>query len=225
MLDQVISVNKPVGPTSHDIVDQIRRALPRKIKVGHAGTLDPLASGVLVIGIGPGTKQINQIMDTEKEYLAGITLGATSATDDSEGPIIITPNPPLPPSTLDIDSVISKLIGHVDQIPPAYSAIKTSGQRAYDRARSGEKFELKARKVWIKSIDVISYEYPLLTLRITTGKGVYIRSIARDIGQALGTGAYMSSLIRTKVGKWTTEQSFSPEEAIAHLASQANQQL
>lgn len=230
-IDTVIAVNKPVGPTSHDIVDSIRRALvkimtkTKRIKVGHAGTLDPLASGVLVIGIGTGTRLMNEIVEDEKEYFAEITLGATSITDDSEGPI--TPVAPLVPdeansmlimpTLLDVEAILPRFIGLIDQTPPAYSAIKTAGVPAYKRARAGETVAMTSRKVLIKQIEILSYTYPKITIRVVTGKGVYIRSLARDIGAALGTGAYMSALTRTRVGKWRIEESFTPSQAIAYL--------
>lgn len=239
-LSAIIAINKPVGPTSHDIVDGIRRYIIQslntsaasavdgakvrsksKIKVGHAGTLDPLASGILIIGIGRGTSLMNEIMEDEKEYLAEITLGATSQTDDSDGPITVWQALDLSkaviPTASDIERIIPQFIGLIDQVPPIYSAIKTAGVPAYKKARAGADIKMQPRKVLIKNIKIESYNYPLLKIHVTTGKGVYIRALARDIGAALGTGAYMSALIRTRVGKWSLTEALTPLQATQHL--------
>lgn len=195
------AVYKPKGMTSHDVVDKIRQITNIK-KVGHAGTLDPLAQGVLVIGVGrEATKRLNEVVKKEKEYLATIQLGATSTTDDKEGKIIKTQK--IKKTKKQINKVLKKFVGHIEQIPPAFSAIKIKGRPAYKIARKGSTPKLKPRKVEIKKIELIEYKYPAIKLRVTTGPGVYIRSLARDIGQQLKTGGYLTDLERTRVGKFT----------------------
>lgn len=208
---RIIAVYKPVGPTSHDIVNRVRRATGER-RVGHAGTLDPLASGVLVVAVGrESTKQIQSIVESEKEYVAGIRLGQSSTTDDAEGekhdgPAIN------PPAEVDIKKMLDGFIGEIEQVPPAFSAIKIGGKAAYKLARKGQSVELKARTVLIKEIELLDYAWPELRIRVVTGPGTYIRSLARDIGQTLGTAAYMSSLERTRVGQFTKEESVRLED-------------
>ncbi|MFA5021212.1 MAG: tRNA pseudouridine(55) synthase TruB [Patescibacteria group bacterium] len=199
----IIAINKPKGPTSFDIVAQVRKITKVK-KVGHAGTLDPLASGVLVVAIGrDDTKKINLIVEKEKEYVADIRLGRTSATDDEEGEKSVVNNNQ--PDELEIIAVLQKFIGEIDQVPPQFSAIKINGRPAYKSARAGRVLEMKPRRVLIKQIELLNYKYPDLKIRVVTGPGVYIRSLARDIGNRLKTGAYMSGLIRTRVGEYKLE--------------------
>jgi len=206
----IISINKPVGPTSFDIVARVRKITGVK-KVGHAGTLDPLASGVLVLAIGrDDTKRINSIVEKEKEYIAEIKLGETSSTDDDEGEKTFISDKV---STLEeVSSILNKFIGEISQVPPQFSAIKIKGKRAYKSARAGEKVEMIARIVLIKEIELLEYDYPLIKIRVVTGPGVYIRSLARDIGQELGTGAYMLGLIRTRVGEYAIDHALTLEE-------------
>ncbi|OGV92917.1 tRNA pseudouridine(55) synthase TruB [Microgenomates group bacterium RIFCSPLOWO2_01_FULL_47_10] len=204
----IISVIKPVGPTSFDVVARVRYLTKIK-KVGHAGTLDPLASGVLVIAIGKeSTTQISSLMLTEKEYVAEITLGANSTTDDSEGEKTQLSNYPIPQLTI-IKQILTSFLGEIQQIPPLYSAIKVGGKRAYKSARKGQQVMLSPRSVIIKRISLISYSWPKLRIKVTCEKGVYIRSLARDIGKKLGTGGYISALDRTRVGNYTYKSSIS----------------
>jgi len=200
----ILAINKPKGPTSHDIIDTIRRKTGEK-KVGHAGILDPLASGVLVVAIGSqDTKKLSSIVKKEKEYLATIELGKKSTTDDSEGKIeVLYTDAKF--SQKDIKDVIQQFIGIVQQIPPVYSAIKIHGTPSHRRVRKGESVELKPREVEIKNIEIESYSWPYLKLRVTTGPGVYIRALARDIGKKLKTGGYLSELERVRVGEYTLE--------------------
>ena len=166
----------------------------------------------MVVAIGAKyTKDIDKIVATEKEYIAEVKLGETSTTDDEEGikKQLTFDHKPL---TNEIEEVIKGFIGRIEQIPPAFSAIKIAGKRAYDLARSGENPEMKPRKVEIKNIGILDYSYPLLRLKVTTAKGVYIRSLARDIGAKLGTGAYLAWLERTRVGKYTKEKSLTLEQ-------------
>ncbi|MFA5047645.1 MAG: tRNA pseudouridine(55) synthase TruB [Patescibacteria group bacterium] len=197
----IIAVYKPKGPSSFRIIGQIRRVTGVK-KVGHAGTLDPLASGILVVGIGrEGTKKLAEAVGQDKEYVAEIELGAESATDDAEGPIIRGSFTKIPKSK--IVPVVKKFIGEIDQVPPIYSAIKVGGRRAYKLARAGKSPQMKARKALIKDIKILAYSWPILKIKVITGPGVYIRALARDIGQELGVGAYMKELERTRVGEFT----------------------
>ncbi len=198
----IIAVYKPKGPTSHDVVDRIRR-LTGERRVGHAGTLDPLASGVLVVGIGrEATKQLAAIVAKEKEYVATIRLGATSATDDAEGTKTLC-RVMAPPARAAIMKTLPHFTGHIVQAPPAYSAIKIRGKKAYALARKGKTPQLRPRPVEIKSITLLSYRWPYLKIRAATGPGVYIRALARDIGAMLGVGAYLADLVRIRVGEFT----------------------
>lgn len=202
----IVAINKPKGPTSHDIVNQIRRITGER-RVGHAGTLDPMAQGVLVVGIGrQSTKQLGELMLGDKTYQAEINLGATSTTDDAEGEIsqIVTSQQPIETQIL---NVISEFIGTIQQVPPAFSAIKMGGTPAYKLARKGVALEMGSRTVTIDAIRIISYSWPILTIEVDCQKGVYIRSLARDIGEKLGVGGYLSKLIRTKVGSYTLDTS------------------
>ncbi len=221
----IINVNKPKGISSFAVVSKVRRVYKIK-KVGHAGTLDPLASGVLVVAIGrEDTKKISEIVGKEKEYIADLKLGRVSESDDAER--IVKNNLELSlfkinlilnfkksifylgfsPKITKIEKVIKKFIGEIKQLPPIFSAIKINGKRAYKSARAGEKIELKTRPVLIKEIEILKYNYPDLKIRVVCGSGTYIRSLARDIGKELGTGAYMSELVRTRVGEFKIEDS------------------
>ncbi len=200
-MEGIFAINKPSGPTSHDMVDQVRRATGIK-KVGHAGTLDPLAHGVLVVAIGrQATRQLAEIVNKEKEYIAEIRLGVESTTDDAEGTKIERVF--IEPSSLDtILAVKRAFVGKIAQIPPHYSAVHVQGRRAYELAREGQSIQLVPREVEVKLIDIISYTWPILTIRVVTGPGVYIRALARDIGNALGVGGYITDLQRTRVGDY-----------------------
>jgi len=176
-------------------------------KVGHAGTLDPLARGVLVIGIGrDGTKNLGNIVKKEKEYLATIKFGSTSVTDDAEGEktkIMVLKKPTLN----EIKKILKKFRGKIFQTPPIFSAIKIQGREAYKLARKGEAVVLKPRRVEIKKIELLTYKWPYLKLKVVTGPGVYVRSLARDIGSKLKVGGYLFSLERTRVGDFTKNKS------------------
>lgn len=202
----IFAIYKPVGPTSHDIVNQLRKITGER-RIGHAGTLDPLASGVLVVAIGREfTKKLSEIVKKEKEYLAKIKFGEYSTTDDQEGEktkvdFLIKPTLKI------IQSTIVQFIGKIEQIPPQYSAIKIKGKTAYSLARIGEKIELKSRLIEIKNIEIIKYSWPYLELKVVCGSGVYIRSLARDLGEKLNVGGYLYSLERTRVGQFTKKES------------------
>ena len=200
-MPNIFAVYKPKGPTSFDVVKKVR-ALTGAKKVGHAGTLDPLAEGVLVIAVGDATKRIHEVVAKEKEYEATVRLGVVSRTDDEEGEKEDIAAAKIP-SEKDIADILKKFTGKISQVPPAYSAIKVKGKAAYRYARGGKPLSLAAREVFIKSILLVRYEWPFLELKITTGPGAYIRALARDIGEALGTGGYMAALKRTRVGEFT----------------------
>lgn len=197
----LFSVYKPVGPTSFDVIAKLRK-LTGVRKIGHAGTLDPLASGVLVVGIGrEATKKLANACRFEKEYLATVKLGETSSTDDAEGektkmPVLI------PPQEKTVKETLHAFVGCISQIPPAYSAIKIKGEPAYKLARTGALLFLQPRNVYIKKIIFLSYRYPLLRFKAITGAGVYIRSLARDIGERLGTGGSLLKLERARIGPY-----------------------
>ncbi len=210
MLD-IFSVYKPKGPTSHDIIDQLRKITGIK-RIGHAGTLDPLASGVLVVGIGrEATKKLGEAVKKEKEYVATIRLGEESITDDKEGEKKQHEVEKIP-TLEDVQSACAGFIGNIRQMPPVYSSVKVRGKPAYRRVRNGEKVQLGLREVEIKEIEITSYSWPLLTIRAVTGSGVYIRSLARDIGETLGVSGYLQELERTRVGEFTIDRATSVEE-------------
>lgn len=201
----IIAVYKPAGMSSHDVVDRMRRASGIRT-VGHAGTLDPLARGVLVVGIGrAATRELATIVQHDKEYLATVRLGVTSSTDDEEGEKT-THAVDIIPAAEAVRAAAYSYVGAIMQVPPVYSALKIKGKPAYAYAREGKKITMQPRRVIIKKIEVLSYAFPDIRLRVVTGAGVYIRSLARDIGATLGTGAYMADLERTRVGDFTKER-------------------
>ncbi len=198
----IVGVYKEKGKTSREVVNEIKAIVGNK-KIGHGGTLDPLAEGVLIIGIGrESTKKLHQEDFTEKEYIATIKLGQYSTTDDEEGDKFTKENTKKP-SIEDINSAIKSFIGDIFQTPPVFSAVKINGKEAYKWARKGVCIKMKERLVQIKSINILSYKYPFIKIKVITGRGVYIRSLARDIGKKLNTGGYLYDLLRTKVGEFT----------------------
>lgn len=214
-------IDKPEGPTSHDIVSQIRRGLGEK-SIGHLGTLDPAASGLLVLAVGKkALKVIELFMDLEKQYVADIHLGAISSTYDREGVIEKWPGKAgweIPEEAIVRRKIADHLVGRISQVPPAHSAIKIGGERAYRMARAGEEVTMPAREVDIHACNVLSYAYPHVQVRVHCSSGTYIRSLAHDLGQLLGCGGYLSALRRTKVGDWSTDQAHKPDAiAWAHV--------
>lgn len=211
MVSGFFGIYKEKGPTSFRIISQLRRITGVKT-IGHAGTLDPLASGVLVVAIGKDyTRKISEIVNTEKEYIAKIKLGLESTTDDEEGQKTEI-NLDRKPSLKEIEAAINRFIGKIMQTPPIYSALKINGKPMYKLARKGLNPEAKPREVEVKNIDIIKYDYPYLEIKVTTGKGVYIRALARDIGRELRTGGYLVELERTRVGDFTKEKSLTINE-------------
>jgi len=209
-INGLLVIDKPDGWTSRDAVNRVGSVVGRKTKVGHAGTLDPMATGVLVVAIGPATRLIEYVQQMPKTYLATVRLGGRSDTDDAEGEIVSTLSPRIP----DVDQILRALqaqIGTIQQLPPRYSALKLGGRRAYDLARQGEDVTLAPRPVRIDEIQVHSYEWPDLQIEVRCGSGTYIRAIARDLGDALDCGGYLTALRRTRIGEFTAEQGIGPE--------------
>lgn len=221
-MDGILLIDKPQGWTSHDVVAKVRSVLRqaqrdglagqqgqavRKIRVGHSGTLDPMATGLLILLIGKATKQQDTFMKLDKSYEAEITLGATSDTDDAEGEIQKTDTGARVPTNQELEDVLKEFTGEIEQVPPAYSAVKTGGQRAYKEARAGKTVKLEPRSVTVHDLNLLEYHYPVLRLVATVSSGTYIRSLARDIGASLGTGGYVSALRRTRIGAWSLANS------------------
>ncbi|MBS1597958.1 MAG: tRNA pseudouridine(55) synthase TruB [Bacteroidetes bacterium] len=212
---QVLLIDKPLHWTSADVVRKIRNAIKIK-KVGHAGTLDPLATGLLILCTGKFTKRINEFMAQEKEYTGSFTLGAVTPTYDLES----EPQDFKDISHLtqaDVREVITQFKGEILQTPPIYSAIKKDGKRAYELARRGEDVELEPRKIQIKQFEITSVEFPKAEFRVVCSTGTYIRSLANDVGSFLGCGAYLSSLCRTRIGEFTLDQSMSLVDALEEI--------
>jgi tRNA pseudouridine55 synthase len=202
--DKIINLDKPAGITSARAVAQIKRLFPRGTKVGHAGTLDPFATGVLLILVGKATKRCEELMGMTKVYETTVKLGATTETLDPESPEIVSIVERIP-SREDLERIVAPMIGMVWQRPPIFSAMKIGGQRAYKLARQGKPVDLAPRQVRIDSLEILRYEWPLLDLRIECGRGTYVRSIARDIGEALGVGGYLLALRRTRIGEFDAQ--------------------
>lgn len=203
----IILVDKPAGVTSFGVVARIRRRLSEhyehKIKVGHTGTLDPFATGLMILVIGKECKNAGSYSKLDKVYEAEIVLGKSSTTGDPEGDIKDFASNVS--SVDEVKAVINKFVGEIDQTPPRFSAIKVNGQRAYKLARKGEEFEMPKRRVKIYKIELLSYEYPTVKIRAEVSSGTYIRTLAEDMGEALGTKAYCSSLRRLSIDKWQVE--------------------
>ncbi len=204
-MEQIIFVDKPSGMSSFGAVARVRRILSEqeghKVKVGHTGTLDPFATGLLILIAGKATKKAPELTKLDKVYEATIRLGAMSTTGDPEGEVTIKEeNPDI--SRTQIEQVLQKFVGEIEQRPPAFSAIKINGQRAYKLARAGKDIEIPPRKVQIYSIDILEYDSPFLKIRTHVGSGTYIRTLAEDIGKELGCGAYTTELRRTKIADY-----------------------
>src|SRR4051812_32356598 len=198
-MDGVLNLNKPAGISSAAAVGKVKRLLPRGVKIGHAGTIDPFATGVLLLLIGKATKLCEKLMDQPKQYEAMIKLGASTETLDPTSKEIADPHAS-PVAKLKIEAVLKGFVGQIAQKPPIYSALKVAGKAAYARARDGEEVNLEARLVSVYGIELVKYEWPALEIRVDCGRGTYIRSLARDIGEALGTKGYLTALRRTAVG-------------------------
>lgn len=212
---EVLLLDKPKEWTSFDVVAKVRNLIrkkeQKKVKVGHAGTLDPLATGLLILCTGKKTKSIEAYQAQQKEYIGEITLGATTPSFDAETEV---------DQTFDIAHINEKLIsetlpqfiGEIDQIPPMFSAVKVDGKRLYKHARKGEVVEIDPRKITIHAFDIVQIALPKLLFRVSCTKGTYIRSLARDFGKALGAGAYLSDLRRTHIGEFKVSDAYTVEE-------------
>lgn len=220
---QVLLINKPLEWTSFDVVNKIRLSLKRylgikKIKVGHAGTLDPLATGLVIVCTGKGTKQIDQYLGMDKQYIADVQFGATTPSFDLE----TEADKHFPHEHINdelLNSAIEKLSGEIEQVPPMFSALKVNGRKAYDLARQGKEVELKARKVCINELKVMEWNNPNLKIDVGCTKGTYIRSLARDLGYEVDSGAHLTGLIRTRIGPYLLSDSMSIEEFEKNLAT------
>ena len=213
---EILHINKPLHWTSFRVVNVFRAKLCRKLnikklKVGHAGTLDPLATGIITICTGRKTKLIEELQKHTKEYIAEIRLGATTPSFDLETEVDAEYSTNHITKEM-VENVLHKFIGTIDQIPPIYSAVKVDGKRAYEYARNNENIELKSKKLVIDSIELISYNLPDITIRVVCSKGTYIRALARDIGEALNSGAYLTGLVRTRVGDIVLDQCLNMED-------------
>lgn len=218
-IGEVLLMDKPYGWTSFDVVGKIRNAIkPLKVKVGHAGTLDPLATGLLILCTGKKTKTIDQIQGQEKEYSGTITLGATRPSYDMETEI---------DERFDFSKISEKeiyeatkqFIGDIQQLPPAHSAIRVGGERLYKKARRGESVELKPRPITISSFEITSINLPEISFNVICSKGTYIRSLAYDLGRALNNGAYLSSLRRVRIGEYHIDNAYAVLDLDEHIRS------
>lgn len=209
---EILFFNKPLHWTSFKLVKQVRNKISRelkvkRVKVGHAGTLDPLASGVMIICTGRATKKIEHFQYQTKEYIATLQLGATTPSFDRETAIdAVYPTEHISKGL--VEKTLKQFLGSIQQIPPVYSACKVDGKRAYEYARKGDEVELKAKELVIDEIELLNYEPDQIRIRVVCSKGTYIRALARDIGQALGSGAHLIGLIRTRIGEVTLEHCY-----------------
>ncbi len=217
-MDGLLLIDKPKGWTSFDVVAKVRgvlraeakkQGLQKKIKVGHTGTLDPMATGLLVLAIGAYTKKVPELTKQDKWYEAVITLGGTTPTDDAEGEV--TPVSSFVPEESRVIDAVRQYEGELQQMPPQFSAIKVGGVRSYAAARAGKEVSLATRPITVYAYKDVVYAYPHLSFAVHVGSGTYIRSLARDIGKDLGTGGYLSDLRRTEVGTFHVSSALSPE--------------
>lgn len=235
--DGFLNIDKPSGMTSHDVVARVRRVLKQtgiKSRVGHAGTLDPLATGVLVVCVGSATRLSEYVMQHRKSYRAEVRLGITTTTYDAEGDIVVERDPAYI-TRADVENLLPQFTGDLDQLPPIYSAIKQGGRKLYELARKGQEVERQPRRVIIDSLELVDWSPPYLTLHVQCSAGTYIRSLAYDLGEALDVGAHLSGLIRTCSGAFELsdavdldtlqdagsvyEQLVSPQQALADYPS------
>lgn len=209
-IDQVLLINKPLGWTSFDVVNKLRKKIGIK-KIGHAGTLDPLATGLLIICTGKLTKRIDEFQGQEKEYTGQLVIGQTTPSHDLETEV----SERVDISEIDaarIKQAAARLTGTLEQVPPVHSAIKVNGKRAYAFARKGRNVELKPRAVTVSAFEITKIDLPTIEFRIVCSKGTYIRSLVRDFGADLGVGAYLAALCRTRIGEFSLTQALSLEE-------------
>ena len=203
----LLNIDKPAGMTSRDVVNRVQR-LVKPVKVGHAGTLDPLATGVLLVCLGPATRLVSHLHRFSKTYVAEFLLGCTSATDDTEGELQSLDKAPVL-TAAQIEAALPQFRGRTTQIPPAHSAVKIQGRPAYKRARRGEQVDIKPREVDIHRLELVAFATDRMTLEIECSSGTYIRSLGRDLGRTLQSGAVMSALRRTRIGPFDVESAVS----------------
>jgi tRNA pseudouridine55 synthase len=215
MDDDFLLIDKPAGMTSFGVVARVRRVLSEKaghkVKVGHTGTLDPFATGLLILLIGKGTKRSNEFLKLDKWYEATIRLGATSSTGDPEGEITDSADI-IKPGLDSVKEVVEGFVGEIEQRVPNFSAVKINGERAYKLARKGVDVEMPVRKVQIYQIDIVDYKWPELKIRCHVSSGTYIRTLGEDIGAALGVGGYLTELRRTQVGEYKVDNAIKLED-------------
>lgn len=213
---EILYFNKPLGWTSFDLVNKFRYKLCRKLqvkkmKVGHAGTLDPLATGVMIVCTGKATKRIDEFQYQTKEYVATLRLGATTPSFDLEKEIdAVYPTEHI--TREGVETVLQSFVGTIQQVPPVFSACKVDGKRAYELARKGKEVELKSKTLVIDELELLECELPVIKIRVVCSKGTYIRALARDIGEALQSGAHLTALERTRIGEVTLDKCMSAEE-------------
>lgn len=220
-LSGFLNIHKPGGLTSRQVVDRVARLVPRKVKVGHAGTLDPLATGVLVVCVGAATRLVPYVQDMRKTYRGRFLLGRRSTTNDIDGDVTEVPDAPVV-TEADIAALLPRFLGTIQQTPPQFSAVHVGGQRAYELARRGEQVTLTAKPVEVYRIELLEFASPELRLEIDCGSGTYIRSLGRDLGDLLGCGAVMSELVRTSIGPFRLESAvdldaLTPETLVRNL--------
>jgi tRNA pseudouridine55 synthase len=217
----ILNLNKPSGMSSRQAVDCVKR-LVKPAKVGHAGTLDPLASGALVVCIGKATRLIEFVQRMPKRYVATFLLARTSPTEDIEGEISEIVGAPIP-SREQIERACANFVGTIQQRPPAFSALKVAGKRAYELARRGHAVELEPRSITVHGLQLVEYEYPRLVLDVQCSAGTYVRSLGRDLAESLGTGAVMSELVRTEIGPFHVERAMNPRDMTMSTLAEAAQ--
>lgn len=234
-MKNILLVDKPIGWTSFDVVAKIRGAIKasyvqagikptkRQLKVGHAGTLDPFASGLLIILIGDACKQAGDFLKLDKSYEFTAELGKTSSTGDTEGDLTVVSK--IAPTLEQIESVSRQFLGIISQVPPAYSAIKVGGQRAYRLAREGKTVIIPAREVTVRNLTVITYNYPLLSMVCSVSSGTYIRTLVEDIGNKLNIGAYCKTLRRVTIADYSVVDALKVEEAVEYVRSAATHHI
>jgi tRNA pseudouridine55 synthase len=227
-MNEILLIDKPKDWTSFDVVAKIRNAYrdvkinaiadiltSKKVKVGHAGTLDPFATGLLIVLVGEATKKQDQYMKLDKEYIATIRLGATSTTGDPEGEITVVKSQK--PTQETVVAALEAFSGEISQIPPIYSAIKVNGKRAYKLAREGKEVALEPRNVTVYELSIVDYQFPKLIIRVKCSSGTYIRTLGEDIGKKLGSGAYLTDLRRTKIGDFRIQDALSIEKTLTKI--------
>ena len=212
-----LNIDKPRGMTSTDVVRRVKRAARMRRGVGHGGTLDPIATGVLIIGVGKATRLMDRILDGSKEYVAEIELGASTDTYDADGEVV-SERDASGVSRADVETALTAFLGEIEQVPPMYSALKRNGKRLYELARQGIEVERKPRRVVVNDISLDDWRPPVAVVRVECGSGFYVRSLAHDLGESLGCGGHMRALIRSRVGPFRLEDALMLDDAITRLS-------